>query len=96
MATGFFITGTDTGKNVTVLALMSTSQQKSFTVNAFKPVSAGCQRTAKGLIDDDALLLQQASSVRFPYDIINPYAFEQPVAPHITAEQSISHLHLCF
>lgn len=90
MSKGFFITGTDTdiGKTVVALALIQALQQQGYTVSAFKPVSAGCQCTAQGLRNDDAVLLQHASSVSLPYDIINPYAFEPPVAPHIAAAQS--------
>jgi dethiobiotin synthetase len=90
MGKGFFITGTDTdvGKTVVALALMEALQQKGYSVNAFKPVSAGCQSTPQGLTNEDAVLLQQASSTRFPYDIVNPYAFEPPIAPHIAAAQT--------
>ena len=33
--------------------------------------------------NDDALLIQANVSVHVPYDLINPYAYEQPVSPHI-------------
>ena len=87
MARGFFITGTDTdvGKTTVALGLMAALKNKGFTVAAFKPVSAGCAQTENGLRNDDALQLMQQASVEFPYDVINPYAFEPAIAPHIAA-----------
>lgn len=103
MATGFFITGTDTdvGKTVAALSLMRSLQDKGYTVSGFKPVSAGCRNTADGLRNDDAVQLQKASSVSLPYSVINPYAFEPPIAPHIAAAQAgvsieILHIQSCY
>ena len=89
MARGIFITGTDTdvGKTATALGIISALQQKGLTVAAFKPVSAGCAQTENGLRNDDALQLMQQASVELPYDIINPYAFEPAIAPHIAAAE---------
>jgi dethiobiotin synthetase len=39
-----------------------------------------------GLRNEDALRLQQASSVALDYDLVNPCAFAPPVAPHVGAE----------
>ena len=92
MARGFFITGTDTdvGKTTVALGLMAALKNKGVTVAAFKPVSAGCMRTENGLRNDDALQLMQQASVELPYEIVNPYAFEPPIAPHIAAaEQNV-------
>lgn len=58
------------------------------TVSCMKPVSAGCEITANGLRNDDAVQLLHESSVDLPYEWINPYAFEPPIAPHIAALQS--------
>jgi dethiobiotin synthetase len=52
-----------------------------------KPVAAGCEQTPDGLRNSDALLLQQAASVKLSYEQVNPIAFEPPIAPHIAAEQ---------
>lgn len=90
MARGFFITGTDTdvGKTTIALGLMAAFQQKGFTVAAMKPVSAGCVRTDAGLRNNDAVRLMQQASVELPYEIVNPYAFEPAIAPHIAAAQN--------
>ncbi len=86
---GVFVTGTDTGvgKTWVSLGLMAALQAQSFSVVGMKPVSAGCERTPEGLRNEDALLLQQRSSVTHSYEHINPVAFEPPIAPHIAAAE---------
>jgi len=89
-ARGYFITGTDTGvgKTAVTLGLMAHLQALGKTVAAMKPVASGCERTAAGLVNEDALQLQRQSSVALPYAQVNPYAFEPPIAPHIAAAQA--------
>ena len=90
MKRGFFITGTDTdvGKTTVALGLMATLHKKGFSVAAMKPVSAGCEQTPQGLRNEDSVRLMQQASVDLPYELVNPYAFAVPIAPHIAAEQS--------
>lgn len=90
MASGYFITGTDTevGKTWCTLGLMAALQQQGKTVVAMKPVASGCAQTAEGLRNDDALRLQAQASIELPYENVNPYAFEQAIAPHLAATQS--------
>lgn len=87
---GFFITGTDTGVGKTriTLAVMRTLQQQGLRIAAMKPVASGCELMAEGLRNEDALLLQQYASQNNPYDIINPYAFAPPIAPHLAAARA--------
>lgn len=87
MKRGFFITGTDTdvGKTTIALGLMAALQEKGLSVAAMKPVSAGCAITSQGLRNEDALRLMQQASIQLPYELVNPYAFEPPIAPHIAA-----------
>lgn len=87
---GYFITGTDTGvgKTVVTLGLMQYLQAQGQTVVAMKPVASGCERTAAGLRNADALQLQQQASVPLDYALVNPYAFEPAIAPHIAAAQA--------
>lgn len=89
MARGFFITGTDTdvGKTTVALGLMAAFKKNGLSVAAFKPVSAGCVKTQTGLRNEDAVQLMQQASVKFPYEIVNPYAFEPAIAPHIAAAE---------
>ena len=96
MAKGFFITGTDTdvGKTTVALGLMTALQQKGLTVAAMKPVSAGCMQTPQGLRNDDAVRLMQQASINLPYDLVNPYAFEASIAPHIAATDQNVHMNI--
>ncbi|HEC20868.1 MAG TPA: dethiobiotin synthase [Gammaproteobacteria bacterium] len=96
MGKGFFITGTDTdvGKTTIALALMRALQHKGLTVAAMKPVSAGCRQTKNGLRNHDALQLQQQASIELPYELVNPYAFAAPIAPHIAAAQNNTTMHI--
>jgi dethiobiotin synthetase len=84
---GWFITGTDTGvgKTVVSLALMQLLQQRGDSVLGMKPVASGCEHTPAGLRNDDALRLQQQSSLQLDYALVNPYAFEPAIAPHLAA-----------
>lgn len=87
---GYFVTGTDTGVGKTWIsaALLFKYQQQGLSTAAMKPVASGCVRTAAGLCNDDALLLQQTASVELAYEDINPFAFEPAIAPHLAAEQA--------
>jgi dethiobiotin synthetase len=88
----YFITGTDTGvgKTWATLALMKALQNKGEAVVGMKPVASGCQNTSEGLRNDDAVRILKQSSSRgdqtIKYKTVNPYAFEQVIAPHIAAE----------
>lgn len=90
MAQGYFITGTDTdvGKTTVALGLMAAFQKLGLSVAAMKPVSAGCQQTPDGLRNEDALRLMAQASIELPYDLVNPYAFEAAIAPHIAAAET--------
>ena len=87
----YFITGTDTGvgKTWATLAMMKAIQNKGDAVVGMKPVACGCKHTEDGLRNDDAVKLLQQSSKKpkqtLDYKIVNSYAFEQAVAPHIAA-----------
>jgi dethiobiotin synthetase len=50
-----------------------------------KPIASGCQQTADGLRNEDAMALLAAANVRASYTQVNPYAFEPAIAPHIAA-----------
>ena len=86
-ARGIFVTGTDTdiGKTVVSLGLMQALQDQGLTVAGMKPVASGCERTAAGLRNADALLLQRQSSIPLDYALVNPFAFEPAIAPHLAA-----------
>jgi dethiobiotin synthetase len=85
MAKGYFITGTDTnvGKTWVTIALMRYFKSRGQSVVGMKPVASGCSMQDGRLKNEDALLIQQNASVPIDYDLINPYAYELPVSPHI-------------
>jgi dethiobiotin synthetase len=87
---GYFVTGTDTGvgKTVVTLGLMQRLQARGRRVVAMKPVASGCRRTAQGLRNADALLLQRQGSLPLEYREVNPYAFEPAIAPHLAAAEA--------
>jgi len=85
---GAFITGTDTdcGKTEIALALLEALGQSGRTVLGMKPVASGCEPTPAGLRNRDARQLRTRGSHPVPYDLVNPYAFEPAIAPHIAAD----------
>ena len=85
MEKGYFITGTDTnaGKTWATIALMRYFKQQGKSVVGMKPVASGCFMQDGQLKNEDALLIQENASLKIDYDLINPYAYELPVSPHI-------------
>lgn len=90
MARAYFIAGTDTdiGKTLIAAGLLVAANRRGLSTAALKPVAAGCERTADGLRNADALLLQRCMSVELPYEQVNPLALEPAIAPHIAAQQA--------
>jgi dethiobiotin synthetase len=86
----WFITGTDTeiGKTWVASALIRHLVSEGHRVAGMKPVASGCENTATGLRNDDALKLMAASNVNLPYELVNPFAFEPAIAPHIAARRA--------
>lgn len=87
MNRGVFITAidTDAGKTVVSTGLVEAWRATGKTVAVMKPVASGCEFTPEGLRNDDAQRLIAASALHMPYQQVNPYAFQAPVAPHIAA-----------
>ena len=89
-AQGVFITGTDTGVGKTAIAagLVRGLVAQGLRVAVMKPVASGSDFTSEGLRNADALKLIEAANVTAPYETVNPYCFEPPVAPHIAAQEA--------
>lgn len=87
---GWFVAGTDTGvgKTLVAQALIQRGVAAGKRVAAMKPVSAGCVQTPEGWLNDDVAQLRAASNVSLPLALMNPYAFEPPIAPHLAAQQA--------
>ena len=82
-----FITGTDTGVGKTwiTLGLMAKWQAAGLAVNGMKPVASGSERKDGQLRNADAEQIMNRCSRPVSYQQVNPYAFEEPIAPHIAA-----------
>lgn len=76
-----FITGTDTniGKTYVSTKLLQQFNQAGLKTIGIKPVATG----ATNGYNEDAMLLQQYSSVKVDYSLINPFLSEIPVSPNI-------------
>jgi len=74
-----FVTGTDTavGKTVVSRALLQSFIQTGQSAVGYKPVARCALKTADGLRNKDAQVLQSSSSIDLPYLAINPLAFQE-------------------
>lgn len=90
MSAAFFITGTDTevGKTTIAAALLHAARRAGLSTAAAKPVASGCDHTADGLRNSDALALLGQCSLSMRYEQVNPFAFEPAVAPHLAAREA--------
>lgn len=86
----YFITGTDTdvGKTYIASSLVRYFVQLGVSVLGMKPVAAGCELLQGVLLNEDVKQLQLASNIKAPLALINPYAFQPAIAPHIAAKQA--------
>lgn len=84
----FFVTGTDTdiGKTTVAVALLQAAANQGHSTLGLKPIAAGCDMTAEGLRNADALALMAVStSPKLIYEEINPIALPEACSPHIAA-----------
>lgn len=90
MKLGFFVAGTDTGVGKTLVsrALMISLRSRGHTVVGMKPVASGCDELDGQLRNADAELLRAQSSADTDYSLVNPYAFAEPIAPHLAARNA--------
>lgn len=86
---GWFVTGTDTGigKTHASCALLAALRARGLRAVGMKPVASGCRQTAQGLRNEDAEVLIAASDPAPAYADCNPFAFAEPIAPHIAARE---------
>ncbi len=89
MARGLFITGTDTGVGKTLVAvgLIVVLRERGFDTGVMKPVESGCLGKDGRVIPKDAILLRKISRCRDELEIINPYKFNEPLAPALAADR---------
>ena len=90
MSKSYFVIGTDTnvGKTYIASGLVQHFVQAGYTTSVMKPIASGCEANQQGeLLNEDVNNLRNASNVQAPLDLINPYRFLPPIAPHLAAEQ---------
>ena len=82
----YFVTGTDTGvgKTHVCCALLHRFAQQGYSTIGMKPVAAGLDADGR---NEDVELLRAASSVAATTELINPFAFKSPIAPHLAAAE---------
>lgn len=80
----FFVTGTDTGvgKTLVACALLEAFRTAGRTTIGMKPVAAGRESGRW----EDVERLSSSGTKRAPRKLVNQYAFEPAIAPHIAAE----------
>lgn len=90
MTQAFFITGTDTGVGKTHVACQLIRQYiaQGLKVVGMKPIAAGCESIDGQWVNEDVAKLMAASNVKAPFELVNPYSFDAPVAPHLAAEEA--------
>ncbi len=90
MSQAYFIAGTDTdvGKTTIAAGLLHAARLEGLSTLGAKPVASGCTAGTKGLRNADALALIAESSVKLPYEQVNPFAFEPAIAPHVAAREA--------
>jgi dethiobiotin synthetase len=85
-----FITGTDTGvgKSLVAASLLRALQARGLRALGMKPIASGCKMTAQGMRNEDAELLRTHGSGAPDYDLVNPCALPEPIAPHLAAARA--------
>jgi dethiobiotin synthetase len=89
----FFVTGTDTevGKTYAACALIHALRAQGLSVAAMKPVAAGTDAEGR---HEDVEQLRDAASVEVSRELMTPYLFVPPVAPHVAATEAGTRIEL--
>ncbi|TWT19188.1 dethiobiotin synthase [Luteimonas marina] len=90
MTRSCFVTGTDTGvgKTFASVALLHALRARGLRAVGMKPVASGCEATAQGWRNEDALALLAASEPTPAYADVNPYALPAATAPQLAARDA--------
>ncbi|WP_407353925.1 dethiobiotin synthase [Luteimonas sp. R10] len=89
-ARSLYVTGTDTGVGKTLVsaALLHALRARGLRAVGMKPVASGCERTADGWRNEDAVALRAASDPCPPYADVNPYPLPAATAPQLAAREA--------
>lgn len=82
----YFVTGTDTeiGKTFVTCTLLQWCARKGIRAVGMKPVAAGLDELG---CNEDVEQILAAAPVAAPRELVNPYAFKSPMAPHAAAAE---------
>ncbi|WP_341667316.1 dethiobiotin synthase [Alcaligenes sp. SDU_A2] len=85
-----FVTGTDTeiGKTLVSAALLHVLAGQGARSLGMKPIASGAESIGGRLRNPDVQALALHSSVRADPDLLTPYLFREPAAPHILAAKA--------
>lgn len=88
MATGIFVTGTDTGvgKTRVACAMLRAHVDAGLRAVGMKPVATGVQRGQTR--NEDVVALAAAGNVDAPIEWRNPYSFVPAIAPQLAAREA--------
>jgi dethiobiotin synthetase len=88
----FFVTGTDTevGKTFVACALLYRARAAGLRACGIKAVAAGTDAAGQ---NEDVTALRAASAPVLPEELLNPYCFAPPIAPHIAAREAGVRIH---
>lgn len=95
----YFVAGTDTGvgKTYVTQALLTEAARQGMRTLGLKPVAAGAERDEQGTLrNEDAVVLQSASTLKLSYEQVNPVCLEAALAPHLAAQKAGRKLRLGF
>jgi dethiobiotin synthetase len=83
---GIFVTGTDTdvGKTFVTAGIAAVLHNQGVDVGVFKPMMSGLKREDP---KSDASILKEFSLDKRPLDEINPYQFDEPLAPYVAQKR---------
>jgi dethiobiotin synthetase len=90
MSIAYFVTGTDTevGKTHVACLLLKQYAAQGLKVIGMKPIAAGCELVNGEWVNEDVQQLMAASNVDAPLALVNPYCFNEPIAPHLAAAKA--------
>ncbi len=85
-----FVCGTDTdvGKTFVTSALIRSLVRKGVRAGGFKPCESGCRKKRGRLVGGDSVQLKEAGQMPESLDLINPYQFQEALAPGVAAQRA--------
>ncbi|HEU0230413.1 MAG TPA: dethiobiotin synthase [Burkholderiaceae bacterium] len=103
MKHAYFVAGTDTeiGKTLTASSLLYALTRTGVRTAGMKPVAAGAELRDGTWHNEDTDSLTAQASVALPTELVTPYLFRQPTAPHIAARREgrtieLPHILACY